>query len=65
MAHVAGPAEHPGYAGGPGHSIELDTRLSFQDPQSTQAMPEDPAKDINFRESEIDQLRSHKDQVSD
>ncbi|XP_037071926.1 cytoplasmic dynein 2 light intermediate chain 1-like [Pollicipes pollicipes] len=33
-----------------------------QDANSSNVLPEDPAKDLNFRESEIDQLRAQKDQ---
>ena len=34
-----------------------------QDAQSAAALPDDPAKDMSYREAEIDQLRSQKDQV--
>ena len=34
-----------------------------QDAQGAAALPDDPAKDMSYREAEIDQLRSQKDQV--
>ena len=34
-----------------------------QDTQGASALPDDPAKDLSYREPEIDQLRSQKDQV--
>ena len=38
-------------------------RVCPQDAQSAAALPDDPAKDMSYREAEIDQQRSQQHQV--